>query len=121
MGQADIRGYRIDTGPTVLTMPDIIEEAFEAVGATMADHLELMPVNPAYRASFADGSHLDVLADAAAMTAAIEDFAGPDQAAGYQRLRAWLTELYRLEFDGFIAANFSSPNRRSTSVNSARS
>jgi len=109
MGQADIRGYRIDTGPTVLTMPDIIEEAFEAVGATMADHLELMPVNPAYRASFADGSHLDVLADAAAMTAAIEDFAGPDQAAGYQRLRAWLTELYRLEFDGFIAANFSSP------------
>ena len=109
MGQADIRGYRIDTGPTVLTMPDIIEEAFEAVGATMADHLELMPVDPAYRASFADGSHLDVLADAAAMTAAIEDFAGPDQAAGYQRLRAWLTELYRLEFDGFIAANFSSP------------
>ena len=31
MGQADIRGYRIDTGPTVLTMPDIIEDAFAAV------------------------------------------------------------------------------------------
>ena len=28
MGQADIAGYRIDTGPTVLTMPDIIEDAF---------------------------------------------------------------------------------------------
>ena len=109
MGQADIRGYRIDTGPTVLTMPDIIEEAFDAVGASMADYLELMPVDPAYRASFADGSHLDVRADAAAMCAAIEEFAGPDQAAGYLRLRDWLTELYRLEFDGFIAANFSSP------------
>ena len=24
MGQADVRGYRIDTGPTVLTMPDIL-------------------------------------------------------------------------------------------------
>ena len=109
MGQADIRGYKIDTGATVLTMPDIIEEAFHAVGASMRDYLELMPSDPAYRASFADGSTLDVHSDAAAMTAAIEEFAGPDQAAGYLRLRDWLTELYRLEIDGFIGSNFSSP------------
>ncbi|HNM12238.1 MAG TPA: phytoene desaturase family protein [Mycobacterium sp.] len=109
MGQADVRGYRIDTGPTVLTMPDIIEEAFAAVGASMADRLDLAPVDPAYRASFADGSSLDVHTDAAAMTAAVEEFAGPDQAAGYQRLRDWLTELYRLEMNGFIASNFDSP------------
>lgn len=109
VGQADIRGYRIDTGATVLTMPDIIEEAFDAVGASMADHIELMPLDPAYRASFADGSSLDVHTDGAEMTAAIEAFAGPDQAAGYQRLRQWLTELYHLEIDGFIGSNFSSP------------
>jgi phytoene desaturase len=109
MGQADIAGYRIDTGPTVLTMPDIIADAFAAVGASMADHLDLRPVEPAYRATFADGSALDVHPDPAAMAAAIEDFAGPEQAAGYLRLRDWLTELYRLEFDGFIAANFASP------------
>ncbi len=109
VGQADIRGYRIDTGATVLTMPDIIEDAFNAVGASMSDYLELMLLDPAYRASFADGSTLDVHTDAAAMTAAIEQFAGPDQAAGYQRLRQWLTELYQLEIDGFIGSNFSSP------------
>ena len=109
VGQADIRGYRIDTGATVLTMPDIIEEAFDAVGASMSDYLDLMLLDPAYRASFADGSTLDVHTDAAAMTAAIEAFAGPEQAAGYQRLRQWLTELYKLEIDGFIGSNFSSP------------
>ncbi len=109
MGQSDIRGYKIDTGPTVLTMPDIIAEAFDAVGASMDDHLELMKVDPAYRASFADGTTLDVHTDAAAMTAAIEQFAGPRDAAGYQRLRDWLGELYRLEMNGFIAANFASP------------
>ena len=109
MGQADIRGYRIDTGPTVLTMPDIIEDAFAAVGASMDDHLELALVDPAYRASFADGSSLDVHTDAAAMTAAIEQFAGPQQAAGYHRLRDWLTELYKLEMNGFISSNFDSP------------
>jgi phytoene desaturase len=109
MGQADIRGYKIDTGATVLTMPDIIENAFNAVGASMSDYVELMPSDPAYRASFADGSVLDVHSDAAAMTAAIEEFAGPEQAAGYLRLRDWLTELYKLEIDGFIGSNFSSP------------
>jgi phytoene desaturase len=109
VGQADIRGYRIDTGATVLTMPDIIEEAFNAVGASMADYLDLVKLDPAYRASFADGSTLDVHTDGAAMTQAIRDFAGPDEAAGYQRLRQWLTELYKLEIEGFIGANFSSP------------
>ena len=109
VGQADIRGYRIDTGATVLTMPDIIEDAFDAVGASMGDYLELMPSDPAYRASFADGSVLDVHTDAAAMAAAIEAFAGPEQAAGYLRLRDWLTELYQLEIEGFIGSNFSSP------------
>ncbi len=109
MGQADISGYRIDTGPTVLTMPDIISDAFDAVGASMTEHLQLDQVDPAYRATFADGSALDVHPDAAAMTAAIEEFAGPEEAAGYQRLRAWLTQLYKLEIDGFIGSNFSSP------------
>ena len=43
------------------------------------------------------------------MADAVEAFAGRDQAAGYLRLRDWLTRLYRTEFDGFIAANFDSP------------
>ena len=109
VGQADIRGYRIDTGATVLTMPDIIEDAFDAVGATMSEYLELMPSEPAYRASFADGAKLDVYADGDRMAAAIEEFAGPDQVAGYWRLRNWLTELYKLEIEGFIGSNFNSP------------
>ena len=41
VGQADIRGYRIDTGATVLTMPDIIEDAFSAVGASPPVHRQL--------------------------------------------------------------------------------
>ncbi|KUI18760.1 phytoene dehydrogenase [Mycobacterium sp. GA-1285] len=109
VGRLDVDGYRLDTGPTVLTMPDIIDDAFAAVGETTADRLELINVDPAYRASFADGSSLHVHADADAMAAEIEGFAGRDQADGYLRLRNWLTKLYRVEFDGFIAANFDSP------------
>ncbi|OBF81110.1 phytoene dehydrogenase [Mycobacterium sp. 852002-51163_SCH5372311] len=108
-GRLDIDGYRIDTGPTVLTMPEVIDEVFAAVGETMSDHLDLLPVDPAYHAVFADGSSLRVHADPDQMAAAVEEFAGPRQAAGYRRLRGWLERLYRTEFDGFIAANFDSP------------
>jgi phytoene desaturase len=108
-GQADIDGYRLDTGPTVLTMPDIIDDLFAAVGETRARRLTLLPVDPAYRATFADGSALDVYADADRMTASIQKFAGAREAAGYRRLREWLTRLYHAEFDGFIAKNFDSP------------
>jgi phytoene desaturase len=108
-GRADIDGYRLDTGPTVLTMPDVIDDVFAAVGVARFSRLDLLPVDPAYRAVFADGSTLDVHSDPDRMAAAIQDFAGTAQAAGYRRLRNWLTQLYRTEFDGFIAANFDSP------------
>ncbi len=104
-------GYRIDTGPTVLTMPEVADEAFAAVGASLRDRLDLIPLHPAYRARFADGSTLDVHTDADAMEAEVERFAGPGEAAGYQRLRHWLTELYRAERHRFLDADFDSPRQ----------
>jgi len=109
VGRADVRGYRIDTGPTVLTMPDILDETFAAVGEDTSARLSLVQVDPAYRASFADGSSLDVHSDSAAMAAEIERFAGATQADGYLELRKWLTRLYDLEINGFIGSNFDSP------------
>ncbi|MGW5382466.1 phytoene desaturase family protein [Nocardia sp. NPDC003963] len=107
--RADIAGHRLDLGPTVLTMPDLIDDAFAAVGAQTDDHIRLVPIDPAYRAHFADGRALEVHTGAEPMAAAITDFAGAREAAGYRRLRQWLTDLYRAEFDDFIAADFDSP------------
>ncbi|MGW5929633.1 phytoene desaturase [Streptomyces anulatus] len=108
-GLLESGGFRIDTGPTVLTMPDLVEEAFAAVGERMTDRLELIRLDPAYRARFADGSQLDVHTDGAAMEAAVEEFAGARQAVGYRRLRIWLERLYRVQMHRFIDTNFDSP------------
>ncbi|MFG2311533.1 phytoene desaturase [Streptomyces sp. NPDC048566] len=102
-------GYHIDTGPTVLTMPDLADEAFAAVGDSLRARVDLIPLHPAYRARFADGSSLDVHTDAEAMEAEVERFAGPREAAGYRHLRAWLETLYRAQMRHFIDANFDSP------------
>ncbi|MEU2337680.1 phytoene desaturase family protein [Streptomyces sp. NPDC013172] len=108
-GRMELGGYRIDTGPTVLTMPEIADEAFAAVGASLRERVELIELHPAYRALFADGSTLDVHTDGEAMEAEIERFAGGAEAAGYRRLRHWLGQLYQAERGRFLDADFDSP------------
>ncbi|MFE5400343.1 phytoene desaturase family protein [Streptomyces sp. NPDC056580] len=108
-GRRELGGYLIDTGPTVLTMPEIADEAFSAVGASLRDRVDLIELHPAYRARFADGSTLDVHTDAEAMEAEIERFAGGAEAAGYRRLRHWLGQLYQAERGRFLDADFDSP------------
>ena len=36
VGRLDVDGYQLDTGPTVLTMPDIIDDTFAAVGESLS-------------------------------------------------------------------------------------
>jgi phytoene desaturase len=108
-GRLELAGYRVDSGATVLTMPELVEEALAAVGESMAGQLDLVALSPAYRARFADGSSLDVHTDADAMAEEIRRFAGGREVDGYLRLRRWLTELYQVQRDRFIGANFDSP------------
>lgn len=108
-GRDDVDGFRMDTGPTVLTMPELIEEALAAVGDSLENRLNLVRLDPAYRAQFADGSTIDVHTDAEAMAEEIARTAGSRDARGYLRLRDWLTRLYRLQMRSFIDTNFDSP------------
>ncbi|GAA1434917.1 phytoene desaturase family protein [Streptomyces thermospinosisporus] len=108
-GRVRLGGYQVDTGPTVLTMPEFADEAFAAVGDSLARRVELLGLHPAYRAQFADGSLLDVHTDGEAMEEEVRRFAGPEEAAGYRRLRRWLRQLYRAQLSHFIDTNFDSP------------
>ncbi|MFF8883670.1 phytoene desaturase family protein [Streptomyces flaveolus] len=108
-GRVRLGGYEVDTGPTVLTMPHLADEAFAAVGDSLGRHVELTALHPAYRACFADGTSLDVHTDGEAMESEVERFAGPAEAAGYRGLRQWLERLYRAQMRRFIDTNFDSP------------
>jgi phytoene desaturase len=101
-------GYTFDTGPTVLTMPELIADALDAVGESLDDWLTLRRLDPAYRARFADGSTLDVHADPDAMADAIAASCGQRDADGYRRFVAFLRELYRIEMPHFVDRNLDS-------------
>ncbi|WP_328980198.1 phytoene desaturase [Streptomyces canus] len=108
-GRVRLGDYEVDTGPTVLTMPHLADEAFAAVGDRLDRHVELTALHPAYRACFADGTSLDVHTDGEAMEGEVRRFAGPAEAAGYRDLRDWLQRLYRAQMRRFIDTNFDSP------------
>jgi len=105
-GSLQLGAYRFDTGPTVLTMPELLREAFEAAGQDMDALLTLKALDPMYRATFADGSVLSVRAGREAMADEIATVCGPGEADAYRRFCEWLTELYRIEMGNFIDRNF---------------
>ena len=78
-------GFSFDTGPSVLTMPDLIADALACVGEDIKDWLDLVPLKPLYRAFYHDGSQLDVHADTNQMQAEIAKTISQEEAAGYGR------------------------------------
>jgi phytoene desaturase len=101
-------GFRLDNGPTVLTMPNLLADAFNAAGAEMSDFITVKPVDPMYRAVYADGSVLHVRHGREAMTQEIREFTNAREAEAFGRFCDWLERLYRVEMAHFIDANFDS-------------
>ena len=102
-------GYYFDTGPTVLTMPELVARPLRAVGEDIDSWLTLHRLDPAYRANFADGSSIDVRADVDDMCDEIARVCGPADAAGYRDFVAYLRRLYDLQMPHFIDRNLDSP------------
>jgi phytoene desaturase len=108
-GRLTVDGYEFDTGPTVLTMPDLIAEALDAVGERLPDWLELSRLDPAYRAHYPDGSTLDVITEPQRMAAEVERVCGPSEADGYLRFVDYAKRLWELERADFVERNLDSP------------
>ncbi len=101
--------YEFDTGPTVLTMPALIEDCFNALGEDMGTWLTLDPLDTLYRAFYPDGSVMDVYADTDRMAQEITAVIGPSEAAGYRKYVEFVSRLYRYEMADFIDRNIDSP------------
>jgi phytoene desaturase len=73
-GRLEIDGYRMDTGPTLLLMPEVYRRAFTDLGACIEDHLDLHRVDPTYHLHFGDGSMLALTSDFKQMQSQLEAF-----------------------------------------------
>ncbi len=71
-GQFTRQGHRFDTGPTLFIMPKLYEAEFAALGASLHQSLDLVPVDPTYQLVFDDGSKLGLSGEMSSMKSQLE-------------------------------------------------
>src|SRR5690606_26130682 len=89
-------GFRFDMGPTILTLPHVLERIFSEAGRRLDDHADLRRLDPQWRCFFEDGSRLDLLSSTEEMSGQLDAFAGARTAEGYRRFLEIARDLHRI-------------------------
>lgn len=88
-----LNGYRFDTGPSVVTLPQVIEGLFREVGVDPLGYLQLVPVEPITSYFFPDGRRLVVWRDPDRMQAELQAW-GTEAVWRWQRFLDYSRRLY---------------------------
>lgn len=86
--------FDVDAGPTVFTMHWVFDGLFADAGESFEDAVTLESAEVLARHAWTAGGRLDLFADPQASIAAIDDFAGPREAAAYRRFVERSAEVY---------------------------
>ncbi len=101
LNERQLGDYRFDTGPSLLTMPFVIDELFAFAGASREEKLTIVPIEPICRYFFSDGSSLDASADLAEMQAAIAKLSKRD-ATAYEKFLRYSERIYQRTAEIFL-------------------
>ncbi|MBX7446485.1 phytoene desaturase [Mycolicibacterium sp. 3033] len=94
LGLLERDGFTFDTGPSLLTLPAVLQQVFTDTGAPL--ELPLSAVDPACAYVFGDGTTLTLPHDAAAVPAALDAGLGAGTGTAWQRLHDRSRRLWEL-------------------------
>jgi phytoene desaturase len=100
-----VDGYTFDAGPTIVTVPFLLEELWNLAGRTLDSDVELRLIDPFYRIRFDDGDHFDYSGDPELMlkeVLRIDPTAGP----GYAAFMAEADLCFKLGFEELGCQSF---------------
>lgn len=98
-------GFRFDTGPTLFTMPFVLEDIFEATGRSLGDYMELVPLEEITRYFYPDGTRFRAYRD---MKKYYEEAKGTfsDPSQSLARFFSYCKTIYDLTADIFLFTPF---------------
>jgi phytoene desaturase len=103
-----VDGFHFDTGPTLLLMPEVLEETFAAVGRNVHDYVKLHRCDPNYRLHFRDGEAITFSTELTQMGRELERV----EPGSFRRFLDFLAtgrDQYRISLERFVGRNFDSP------------
>jgi len=102
MRQVELQGQRIDSGPTVFTMPWVFEEIFADAGSELGAYMTLQRADLLARHGWRDGAQLDLFVDHERTVAAIAAFAGSDEARRYRAFCKRAHQIFDTLYEPFM-------------------
>ena len=110
-GIAVVDGVTFDTGPSVVTLPHVFAELFEAAGTRLEDELAVRPLHPATRYHWPDGTTLDVAHAPADTVAAIGATLGADAAREFASFLDYARTIWESASPWFVLGDAPTPGR----------
>jgi len=101
------QGFTYDAGPTIVTVPFVLDELAAVAGKKLADYIRLVPCDPFYRIYFPDGRTFNYQGKQKALEAEIAKF-NPADVAGYRKFLAYSEKVYDRAFTDLAAHSFDS-------------
>lgn len=101
MNLVEEQGFRFDTGPSLLTMPFILENLFKECGAELEEYLELVPLSPLCKYFYPDGTIFNNWDNKDKTAEEIKQFA-PEDIEAYSKFLNYASDLYTKTADAFI-------------------
>ncbi|MEL4896564.1 phytoene desaturase [Crocosphaera sp. Alani8] len=87
-------GFTFDGGPTIITVPYLIDELFSLAGKDRKDYLNLVPLDPFYNVRFPNGEVFHYNNDADGLIEQIREF-NPDDVKGYYKLKEASDKIFK--------------------------
>jgi phytoene desaturase len=95
-------GHVFDTGPSLVTMPEVYRDLFAATGGPLEDAVDLVRLDPAVAYRFADGTRLTMPGTASAIPGALDDALGAGSGAQWSALLERAAEMWRVSEQPFL-------------------
>ena len=107
----DVEGlgaFRFDTGPSLVTLPQVFRDLFEQTGGWPAG-LELTPLDPVARYRFADGTSLDAASDLDELCASLDRSLGPGNGDDWRAFTARAARVWEASRTPFLESALDGP------------
>lgn len=98
-------GFKFDAGPTIVTVPFVLEELAELTGKPLKEYIDIVPCDPFYRIYFDDGKIFDYRGDQESIEAEIAKF-NPDDVAGYRKFLEYSSKIFDRAFTDLADHSF---------------
>lgn len=101
MNRVISNGYTFDTGPSLLTMPFLLEQLFDECGQVFDDFLQIEELDPLCRYTYSDGTTFDNYSDRKKSVQEIATFA-PSDTENYLKFLDRAEQIYNKTADAFL-------------------